>query len=92
MRTYLAPLFALSLVAGCAVGSAVVVRGAGPDDLLKLREGPGLEHRIIIGLPDGTRLTRQNCMTTKGKLWCRVVLTDRPNVSGYVAADYLAHR
>ncbi|MFB2533454.1 SH3 domain-containing protein [Paracoccus sp. p3-h83] len=69
-----------------------MVRGAGPDDLLKLREGPGLEHRIIIGLPDGTRLTRQNCMTTKGKLWCRVVLTDRPNVSGYVAADYLAHR
>ncbi|TRW97848.1 SH3 domain-containing protein [Paracoccus sp. M683] len=92
MRTHFAVLFAVMVAAGCAVGSGVVVRGAGPDDLLKLREGPGLEHKIIIGLPDGTRLTRQNCMTNNGKVWCRVALTDRPGVTGYVSADYLAHR
>ncbi len=92
MRTHFAALLALMLAAGCAVGSGAVVKGAGPDDLLKLREGPGLNYKIIIGLPDGTRLTRQNCVTTDGKLWCRVVLTDRPNVSGYVSADYLAPR
>lgn len=92
MRTHLAALFALSLAAGCAVGSGAVVKGAGPNDLLKLREGPGLNHKIIIGLPDGTRLTRQNCTTVEGKVWCKVFLADRPTVSGYVSADYLAHR
>lgn len=92
MRTHIAAVLALTIAGGCAVGSGAVVKGAGPDDLLKLREGPGLNHRIIIGLPDGTRLTRQNCVTTNGKVWCRVALTDRPGVTGYVSAEYLAHR
>ncbi|MBZ4021504.1 peptide-binding protein [Rhodobacter sp. TJ_12] len=92
MQTHFAALFALMIVTGCAAGSGAVVKGAGPDDLLKLREGPGLDHQIIIGLPDGTRLTRQTCVTTNGKVWCRVFLTDKPSVSGYVSADYLAHR
>ena len=92
MRTYFAALLALLIAAGCAVGSGAVVKGAGPDDLLKLRKGPGLDYAIIIGLPDGTRLTRQNCVTNNGKVWCRVALTDRPGISGYVSAEYLAHR
>ena len=92
MRTRFAALIALMVVTGCAVGSGAVVKGAGPDDLLKLREGPGLNYKIMIGLPDGTRLTRQNCVTNNGKVWCRVSLTDRPSISGYVSADYLAHR
>ena len=90
MRTPLAALLALMIASGCAVGSGAVVRGAGPDDLLKLREGPGLHHKILIGLPDGTRLTRHECLSTNGKLWCRVSLTAKPSVSGYVSADYLA--
>lgn len=92
MRTHFAALVALTLAGGCAIGSGAVVKGAGPQELLKLREGPGLNYKIIIGLPDGTRLTRQNCVTTQGKVWCKVVLTDKPGVSGYVSADYLAHR
>lgn len=92
MRTQFAAFLALALIAGCAVGSGAVVKGAGPDDLLKLRDGPGLEHNIIMGLPDGTPLTRQNCVTNKGKVWCKVFLTNRPSVWGYVSADYLAHR
>lgn len=92
MRTHFAALLALAIAAGCAVGSDAVVKGAGPDDLLKLREGPGLNHKIIIGLPDGTRLTRQNCVTNNDRVWCRVTLTDRPAISGYVSAEYLALR
>ena len=95
MRYIALPIgLALLLVAGCAEmsSSTAVVKGAGPDDLLKLREGPGLNYKIIIGLPDGTRLTRQNCVTNAGKVWCRVSLADRPGVSGYVSAEYLAHR
>ncbi len=92
MRSHLAICLTVLVATGCAVGSGAVVTGAGPDDLLKLREGPGLHHNIIVGLPDGTHLTRRNCVTTDGRVWCRVSLTDRPGVSGYVAADYLAHR
>ena len=92
MRTRLAALLALMIATGRTVGSGAVVKGAGPDDLLKLREGPGLNHKIIIGLPDGTRLVRQNCLTNNGKLWCKVALADRPGVSGYVSAEYLALR
>lgn len=42
----------------------------------------------LNGLPDGTRLTRGACVTRAGKVWCRVFLTDQPNIS----AEYLAHR
>lgn len=92
MRFKFAALMMTLAAAACVSSSGAVVSGAGPDDLLKLRKGPGLHHEIIIGLPDGTRLTRHNCMTTNGKLWCRVTLTARPSLSGYVAAEYLADR
>ncbi|WP_376780429.1 SH3 domain-containing protein [Paracoccus jeotgali] len=92
MRTRFAVFITLMALAGCAVGSGAVVKGVGSDDLLKLREGPGLNHKIIVGLPDGTRLTRENCVTNNGKIWCKVSLAGRPSVSGYVSADYLAHR
>lgn len=92
MRLHFAALLVFVLASGCAIGSGTVVKGAGPGDLLKLRDGPGLNHKIIIGLPDGTRLTRQSCMTVRGKVWCRVYLTDKPSISGYVSAEYLAVR
>ena len=92
MRTHFVVLLSIIIATGCAVGSGAVVKGAGPDDLLKLREGPSLNHKIIIGLPDGTRLVRQNCLTNNGKVWCKVSLAARPSVSGYVSAEYLAVR
>lgn len=92
MRNYFAVLLTALITAACAAGTGAVVKGAGPDDLLKLRKGPGLNYDIIIGLPDGTQLTRQNCVTNAGRVWCKVSLADRPSISGYVSADYLAHR
>ena len=85
-------LILLTAVAGCASAPArVEVSGAGAD-LLKLRMGPSLEYRIVMGLPDGTQLTRHECVTELGQRWCRVTLADSPAVSGYVAADYLITR
>lgn len=78
------------IAVGCAPVDGAVVKGAGPDDLLKLREGPGLNYKILLGLPDGTRLKRHSCVTKSGKQWCMVSLIARPNVSGYVSADYLS--
>lgn len=88
MRTPLAALLTLGILAGCGTGGTVV-KGAGPDDLLKLRAGPGLGYKILLGLPDGTPLRRHGCVTEMGQLWCKVSLTDTPGVSGYVSADYL---
>lgn len=84
----------LMLVAGCSssLGGRTVVVGAGEDDLLKLRAGPGLGFRVILGLPDGTQLIRRDCITEAIQLWCRVSLADAPSVSGYVSADYLGPR
>ncbi|MCF3973964.1 SH3 domain-containing protein [Paracoccus salsus] len=91
-RTAFPAFLALILVVGCNVGSGgrVIVKGAGPDDLLKLRSGPGLNHRVIVGLPDGTELNRRGCRTERGQTWCHVSLADSPGVTGYVSADYLA--
>ena len=84
----------LALVAGCSIGAGgrTVVKGTGPDELLKLRAGPGLGYRVILGLPDGTELTRRDCVTEVSQLWCRVSLVDAPAITGYVSADYLSAR
>ncbi len=92
MRSALIPaLVSVLLIAGCAdaPGTHAVVERAG-SDLLKLRAGPGLGYRIILGLPDGTALTRHHCVTEVGQRWCRVSLRDAPGVTGYVSADYLS--
>lgn len=79
------------LISGCGgLGNPTVVEGAGPDELLKLRAGPGLGYSVILGLPDGTRLIRRDCVTEIGQLWCRVSLADAPDVTGYVSEDYLS--
>lgn len=94
IRARIPVLFTLFLVAACSTGPGgrAVVKGAGPDDLLKLRSGPGLEYRVVLGLPDGTELTRRDCVTELGQQWCRVSLADAPSVTGYVSADYLTPR
>jgi uncharacterized protein YraI len=85
-------LLIVMLVAGCSsgIGSRTIVAGAGPDEFLKLRAGPGLGFRVILGLPDGTQLIRRDCITEASQLWCRVSLFDAPSVSGFVSSDYLA--
>ena len=86
--------FAFALLAGSTsvTGNRVVVERAGPDELLKLRAGPGLGYRVILGLPDGTELIRRDCVTELGQEWCRVSLSDTPGMTGYVSADYLTDR
>ena len=89
---HVAALVAGLAVAGCAAeapGSRAVVTGAG-SELLKLRAGPGLGYRILLGLPDGTVVIRRGCVTEVGQRWCRVVLADAPRVRGYVSDDYLS--
>jgi hypothetical protein len=89
-RTSLA-ILAIMFIASCGgvIGERAVVKGAGPDELLKLRGGPGLGFKVILGLPDNTVVNRGDCVTELGQLWCRVSLANAPQVTGYVSADYL---
>lgn len=87
-------ILAFMLVSSCGELAAdrTMVEGAGPDELLKLRAGPGLGYRVVLGLPDGTLLNRRDCVTEIGQLWCQVSLTSAPRITGYVSADYLLDR
>ncbi|AXI46628.1 SH3 domain-containing protein [Sulfitobacter sp. SK012] len=93
-RSALTVILMLMLVASCSdlVADRTVVERTGPDELLKLRAGPGLDYSVVLGLPDGTRLNRRNCVTEEGQLWCEVSLADAPAIKGYVSADYLSER
>lgn len=74
------------------IGTRTEVERVGEDEHLKLRAGPGLGFRVVLGLPDGTQLIQRDCVTESSQLWCRVSLAEAPTVSGYVSADYLATR
>lgn len=91
-HTSLLALIALMLTVSCGpLGSdRTVVERTGPGELLKLRAGPGLGYRIIVGLPDGTALNQHGCVTEVGQRWCEVSLADAPQTRGYVSADYLS--
>lgn len=84
-------IFLATLTTACAglTGDRVVVDGAGPDELLKLRSGPSLGFGIIMGLPDGTELYQHGCVTEVGQRWCEVSLVRTPQVTGFVSADYI---
>lgn len=85
-------LIAILFVAGCAgiPGNRPVVVGAGGAELLKFRAGPGFGFRVLLGLLDGTALTRYDCVIEVGQLWCRVSLLEAPRMTGYLSADYLS--
>ncbi|MFT7371131.1 MAG: hypothetical protein ACI94O_002463 [Octadecabacter sp.] len=84
----------LMLVTGCGnlPTDHSVVENTGPDELLKLRSGPGLGYGIVLGLPGGTFLNRHNCVTEVGQRWCQVSLKVAPQITGYVSSDYLSAR
>ena len=89
-RSAISITFALVFVASCGLsGGRTFVERTG-DELLKLRAGPGLGFNIIVGLPDGTALNLHECVTEVGQRWCRVSLSDAPQTTGYVSADYLS--
>ncbi len=93
MHSVILPLMlSISFISGCVGmgGARAVVDRVDPDELLKLRAGPGLGFKVIVGLPDGTELIRRDCVTEVGQLWCRVSLADAPSLTGYVSADYLS--
>ncbi|MCA0873724.1 SH3 domain-containing protein [Seohaeicola saemankumensis] len=65
------------------------VGGVEADDMLKLRAGPGVGFKVIVGLPNGTVLRVYSCEQTGGTRWCKVALKQAPGLKGYVSWAYL---
>lgn len=60
-RVLTACLMTFMLISGCSsgLGTRTEVVRVGEDDLPKLRAGPGLGFRVLLGLPDGTQLIHE---------------------------------
>ena len=65
------------------------VIGVEDDDMLKMRAGPGVGFRIVVGLPNGTELWVQSCERSGNTSWCKVSLRQARGLKGYVSSAYL---
>ncbi|MGO4909272.1 SH3 domain-containing protein [Pseudorhodobacter sp. W20_MBD10_FR17] len=65
------------------------VAGVEANDMLKLRAGPGIGYRVILGVPNGTILRIYSCEQTGGTRWCKAALKTSSAVEGYVSWAYL---
>lgn len=65
------------------------VVGVEAEDLLKMRAGPGIGYRVILGLPNGTILRVQSCEQTGSTRWCKVSLKQSRAIGGFVSWTYL---
>ena len=89
-KVALAAFLLSALPAGAAPLSEVT--GVGTEDMLKLRSGPGLGYRVVVGLPEGTVLRNHGCTRVGGTPWCKVSLRDVRQLKGYVSGHYLKER
>ncbi len=88
-----AALAAWLLVAIPAAAAGISeVKGVDEGDMLKLRSGPGLGYRVVVGLPNGTQLRNHGCDRVGGTPWCKVSLRDVRQLKGYVSGHYLKDR
>jgi len=65
------------------------VSGVDGDDMLKMRAGPGTGYKVVLGLPNGTRLRIHQCQQTGSTRWCEVSLDGARGFRGYVSWAYL---
>lgn len=84
----------LGAVAGCGPivdgpRGTYQVAGVEPDDMLKMRAGPGTGFSIIAGIPNGAVLRVYSCERTGGTRWCKASLQQPGGLEGYVSYAYL---
>lgn len=65
------------------------VWGVEGEDMLKMRAGPGVGYRVIVGLPNGTVVRVQSCEQTGSTRWCKASLNAARGLKGYVSRTYL---
>jgi uncharacterized protein YraI len=87
---------AQALGTACGAGPAMAepsgyyqVTGVEGDDLLKMRAGPGVGYKIVVGLPNGTAVWVNTCERSGSTSWCKVSLKQARRLKGYVSSAYL---
>ena len=65
------------------------VSGVEADDMLKMRAGPGINFKIVLGLPNGTAVWVHSCDRSGNTSWCKVSLKEARGMRGYVSGAYL---
>lgn len=65
------------------------VHGVDKGDMLKMRAGIGTGYRVILGLPNGTKLRVTRCEASGNVQWCKVVLNEFRQASGWVSGSYI---
>ncbi|WP_428927947.1 SH3 domain-containing protein [Marinibacterium sp. SX1] len=91
-KAILAALTAVALATGPAAAAPLgryEVSGVDGDDMLKMREGPGTDYVVIVGLPNGTVLRVLDCQQAGATNWCKVALDRARGLKGYVSFAYL---
>ena len=83
-------LFAIHAVADERGDFEVI--GVEDGDILKLRAGPGIGYKVIIGLPNETELKVHSCQQTGGTAWCSVSLKQASSLNGHVSRAYLQRK
>lgn len=96
-RIAIALTIVAATIAGAPPASAIgaqtaEVTGLDNEEMLKLRAGPGMGFRIIVGLPNGTVLRNHGCDRVGGTPWCKVSLKEARSLKGYVSGHYLRDR
>ncbi len=81
-------VLAASLPAAAASGT-YEVHGVKDGDMLKMRAGVGTGYRVVLGLPNGTRVKVMKCEASGSVQWCKVALKEFVSVSGWVSMSYL---
>lgn len=66
-----------------------IVTGVEADDMLKMRAGAGVGYKIVLGLPNGTKVWVYQCKPSGNTSWCRVALDGASSFKGYVSLAYL---
>jgi len=94
-RAALAALATLALTAPATAGSwrgTYEVTGVKAGDMLKLRAGPGVGYKVIVGLPNGAIVHVRSCERIGNTRWCDVSLEAARNLRGYVSESYLREK
>ena len=60
--------------------------------MLKMRAGPGINYKIVLGLPNGTELWVHDCERSGNTSWCKVSLKQARGLKGYVSSAYLREK
>ncbi|WP_417810063.1 SH3 domain-containing protein [Thioclava sp.] len=96
MLALASPLLVAGLVATPALADSwrgsYEVYGVKGEDMLKMREGPGVGYKVIVGLPNGTRVKVQNCQRLGNTRWCEVTLERARSLKGFVSESYLREK